>query len=55
MPSTDHDIEASLRDHLPAAVVDIYPGVGHEMLWAIPDQVIPRFLDFVRQHDEVRA
>ncbi|GAB2516958.1 alpha/beta fold hydrolase [Nocardia heshunensis] len=43
------------REHIAGAVVDIYPGVGHEMLWAIPEQVIPRFLEFVKQHDQVRA
>ncbi|MVU77875.1 alpha/beta fold hydrolase [Nocardia sp. ET3-3] len=43
------------RDHLRGAVVDVYPGVGHEMLWAIPEQVIPRFLDFANRHDQVRA
>lgn len=44
-----------VRELIPGAVVDIYPGVGHEMLWAIPEKVIPRFLDFVKQHDQVRA
>ncbi|WP_040809517.1 alpha/beta fold hydrolase [Nocardia concava] len=44
-----------VRELIPSAVVDIYPGVGHEMLWAIPEKVIPRFLDFVKQHDQVRA
>ncbi|WP_433566385.1 alpha/beta fold hydrolase [Nocardia sp. CA-151230] len=44
-----------VRECIPGAEVDIYPGVGHEMLWAIPEQVIPRFLAFVNQHDQVRA
>ncbi|MFE3192807.1 alpha/beta fold hydrolase [Nocardia sp. NPDC059240] len=43
------------RDHIAGATVDIYPGVGHEMLWAIPEQVIPRFLEFAKQHDQVPA
>ncbi|WP_067835220.1 alpha/beta fold hydrolase [Nocardia lijiangensis] len=44
-----------LRQFVPAAEVDVYPGVGHELLWAIPDKVIPRLLEFVGNHDEVRA
>ncbi|MFE3259154.1 alpha/beta fold hydrolase [Nocardia sp. NPDC059091] len=44
-----------VRERIPGAEVEIYPGVGHEMLWAIPEQVIPRFLDFVNEHDRVRA
>lgn len=44
-----------VRERVPAAEVEIYPGVGHELLWGIPDRIVPRFLDFVRKHDPVRA
>lgn len=44
-----------VRERVPAAEVEIYPGVGHELLWGIPDRIVPRFLDFVRKHDSVRA
>ncbi|WP_169815302.1 alpha/beta fold hydrolase [Nocardia yamanashiensis] len=43
------------RDHLPAAEVEIYPGVGHDLMWAGPDAVIPRFLEFVGSHDPALA
>ncbi|MFJ9371288.1 alpha/beta fold hydrolase [Nocardia sp. NPDC101769] len=43
------------RNQIPSAEVQIYPGVGHDLLWANPEQVIPRFLSFVDSHDPVRA
>lgn len=43
------------RTHIPSVEIEIYPGIGHDLLWANPDQVIPRFLDFVASHDQVRA
>ncbi|MFI6868347.1 alpha/beta fold hydrolase [Nocardia sp. NPDC050406] len=46
---------ARARKHIPSAEVEIYPGVGHDLLWANPGQIIPRFLDFVASHDQVRA
>ncbi len=33
----------------------IYPGFGHDLLWADPDPVIPRFLAFADSHDQVRS
>ncbi|MFF0612827.1 alpha/beta fold hydrolase [Nocardia tengchongensis] len=50
-----HAAAARARECIPAADIEIIPGVGHEMLWAIPEIVIPRFLGFVEQHDQVRA
>ncbi|WP_155980769.1 alpha/beta fold hydrolase [Nocardia sp. CNY236] len=44
-----------LREHAPAAEVEVYPNVGHELLWALPQKVIPRLLEFVAEHDEVRV
>ncbi|WP_067548464.1 alpha/beta fold hydrolase [Nocardia crassostreae] len=39
------------RTHIPSAEVDI----GHDLLWANPHEVIPRFLNFVDIHDRARA
>ncbi|WP_433663868.1 alpha/beta fold hydrolase [Nocardia sp. CA-128927] len=46
---------ARARKHIPSVEVEIYPGVGHDLLWANPDQVIPRFLTFTDSHDQVQA
>ncbi|MFD3508486.1 alpha/beta fold hydrolase [Nocardia sp. NPDC058666] len=46
---------ARARNHIPQAEVQIYPGIGHDLLWANPDQVIPRILRFTDSHDPVRA
>ncbi|MBF6237289.1 alpha/beta fold hydrolase [Nocardia otitidiscaviarum] len=35
----------------PDADIETYAGAGHDMIWAIPDRVIPRFLEFVRAHE----
>ncbi|MQY17773.1 alpha/beta fold hydrolase [Nocardia macrotermitis] len=43
------------REHIASTEIEIYPDIGHDLLWANPEQVIPRFLDFVRAHDPVRA
>lgn len=32
---------------IPSVEVETYPGVGHDLLWANPDQVIPRFMKFI--------
>ncbi|WP_024800270.1 alpha/beta fold hydrolase [Nocardia sp. BMG51109] len=42
-------------DNIPAVEVETYPGIGHDLLWANPDQVIPRFLTFTDSHDPVRS
>ncbi|WP_328406005.1 alpha/beta fold hydrolase [Nocardia sp. NBC_00403] len=44
-----------LRQHAPAADVEVYPGVGHELLWVLPQKVIPRLLEFVAENDAVRT
>lgn len=46
---------ARARNHIPSADVEIYPGIGHDLLWANPEQILPRFLDFVGSHDQVRS
>ncbi|RDI64821.1 alpha/beta fold hydrolase [Nocardia pseudobrasiliensis] len=46
---------ARVRAHIPSAEIETYPNIGHDLLWANPDQVIPRFLDFAASHDPVRA
>ncbi|WP_169810916.1 alpha/beta fold hydrolase [Nocardia amikacinitolerans] len=46
---------ARARNHMPSVEAEIYPGIGHDLLWANPEQIIPRFLDFVAHHDQVRA
>ncbi|OQS16195.1 hypothetical protein B0T36_05280 [Nocardia donostiensis] len=46
---------ARVRKLIPSAEVEIYQGVGHDLLWTNPDQVIPRFLTFVDSHDQVRT
>lgn len=43
------------RNHMRSAETEIYPGIGHDLLWANPDQVIPRFLAFADSHDPVEA
>lgn len=45
---------ARARQHIPAADVQIYPGIGHDLLWADQEVVIPRFLEFADSHDQVR-
>ncbi|GGL43365.1 alpha/beta fold hydrolase [Nocardia jinanensis] len=45
---------ARARQHIPSADVQIYPGIGHDLLWANQEVVIPRFLDFADNHDRVR-
>lgn len=46
---------ARARKNMPSVEVETYPGIGHDLLWANPDQVIPRLLTFVGNHDQVRA
>ncbi|WP_328388690.1 alpha/beta fold hydrolase [Nocardia sp. NBC_00416] len=46
---------ARARARIPAAEAEIWPGVGHDLLWANPEQMIPRFLAFVADHDRVRG
>ncbi len=53
-----NDLEVAVpraRNDLPSAEVEILPGVGHDLLWANPEQVIPRLLSFIDSHDPVRA
>lgn len=38
-----------------AVETEIYPGFGHDLLWADPDPVIPRILAFADSHDPVRS
>ncbi|MGY0502944.1 alpha/beta fold hydrolase [Nocardia sp. FBN12] len=45
---------ARARQHIPSVDVQIYPGIGHDLLWANQEVVIPRFLDFADNHDQVR-
>ncbi|MEU4313302.1 alpha/beta hydrolase [Nocardia sp. NPDC024068] len=45
---------ARARQHIPSVDVQIYPGIGHDLLWANQEVVIPRFLDFAGNHDQVR-
>lgn len=46
---------ARVHAHIPTVEVETYPGIGHDLLWANPDQVIPRFLNFIDSHDPVRG
>lgn len=46
---------ARVRAHIPVAETETFPGVGHDLLWANPDQVIPRLLDFAGRHEQARA
>ncbi len=53
-----NDIEraaAPAREHIPSVTVEIYPGVGHDLLWSNPEQIIPRYLDFTDKHDHIQA
>lgn len=43
------------RRQIRSAEVEIYPGVGHDLLWANPEQIIPRYLTFVGNHDQIHA
>ncbi|MGW5383768.1 alpha/beta fold hydrolase [Nocardia sp. NPDC003963] len=45
---------ARARQHIPSVDVEIYPGIGHDLLWANQEVVIPRFLSFADRHDRVR-
>ncbi|MFJ1455310.1 alpha/beta fold hydrolase [Nocardia sp. N2S4-5] len=46
---------ARVRRHITRSDVEIYPGIGHDLLWANPEQVLPRLLDFAGNHDPLRA
>lgn len=46
---------ARARRHIPSVEVEIYPGIGHDLLWANPEQIIPRMLDFTDSHDPIRS
>lgn len=35
---------ARVRRHIPSAVMEIWPGIGHDLLWRIREQVVPGFL-----------
>lgn len=43
------------RQRVPTAEIDIYPGVGHDLIWAIPEQVLPRLLDFTDRHNDTET
>ncbi|MFD4366633.1 alpha/beta fold hydrolase [Rhodococcus sp. NPDC058521] len=43
------------RAFIPNVETEIYPGIGHDLLWANPEVVIPRFLRFADSHDPVRS
>lgn len=45
---------ARARQHIPTVDVQIYPGIGHDLLWANQEVIIPRFLNFAGNHDPVR-
>ncbi|MEU1984174.1 alpha/beta hydrolase [Nocardia sp. NPDC019395] len=45
---------ARARKHIPTVEVEIYPGIGHDLLWANQEETIPRFLDFAGDHDQIR-
>ncbi|MET8798760.1 alpha/beta hydrolase [Nocardia sp. NPDC004568] len=45
---------ARARKHIPTVDVQIYPGIGHDLLWANQEAIIPRFLNFADHHDPVR-
>lgn len=46
---------ARAHAHIPSVETEIQPDVGHDLLWANPGQVIPRFLGFTDSHDPVRS
>ncbi|QIS12718.1 alpha/beta fold hydrolase [Nocardia arthritidis] len=53
-----HDAEVAagrVRNMVPSADIEIYPSVGHDMLWAIPERVIPRVLEFAADHDRANV
>ena len=39
------------RTHLPHADIEIVEGVGHDLLWANPADIIPRLLGFIAEHE----
>lgn len=39
------------RTHLPNADIEIIGGVGHDLLWANPGEIIPRLLGFIAEHE----
>ncbi|MFC8525974.1 alpha/beta fold hydrolase [Nocardia sp. NPDC057227] len=46
---------ARARAHIPVVETEIYPGIGHDLLWANQDVVIPHLLDFTARHERARA
>ncbi|MFC3965177.1 alpha/beta fold hydrolase [Nocardia jiangsuensis] len=46
---------ARARAHIPMVETRIYPGIGHDLLWANPDEVIPHLLGFAGRHEQARA
>lgn len=45
---------ARARKQIPSVDVQIYPNIGHDLLWANQEVVIPRFLEFADKHDRIR-
>lgn len=50
-----HAGAARVRATMPTAVAEIVPEIGHDLLWANPEVIIPRFLGFVETADQIRA
>ncbi|WP_405161739.1 alpha/beta fold hydrolase [Nocardia sp. NBC_01499] len=53
-----HDPEQAAsraRRHVPSVDIESYPGVGHDLLWMLPERVIPRLLAFADKNDPVRV
>lgn len=46
---------ARARAGIAGAQAEIMPDIGHDLLWANPEQVVPRFLAFVESHEQARA
>ncbi|WP_157103646.1 hypothetical protein [Nocardia harenae] len=46
---------ARARAHIPVVETRLYPGIGHDLLWANPDEVIPHLLGFAGRHEAARA
>ncbi|MRH92244.1 alpha/beta fold hydrolase [Nocardia sp. SYP-A9097] len=46
---------ARIAEHLPHGETVTYPGVGHGLLFQIPDQIAARTLEFIEQHEDAPA
>ncbi|WP_051026843.1 alpha/beta fold hydrolase [Nocardia higoensis] len=43
-----------VRERVPSAEIEIYPGVGHDMIWAARERVIPPLLAFADSHGRAK-